>query len=78
MAVPRWQIKLRRRGRAGRHYAQTIKVERSPSSGDQVVVRDIDGARITAIVRSFENCSRPKSRFETYIVEADELDGGAE
>jgi hypothetical protein len=74
MSVHRWRISLRRRGRVDTHYAQTLKVKRSPTVGDQVIVRDIDGSRITAIVRTFERRTRPKSRFEIYAVNVDELD----
>jgi hypothetical protein len=78
MSLPRWRINLRRVGRIDPHYAQTLKLERSPCAGDKIVVRDIDGSRVTAIVRSFENRSRPKSRFEIYAVDVDEVDGSKE
>lgn len=75
MSVHRWRISLRRRGRADAHYAQTLKVGRSPTAGDRIIVRDIDGSRVTAIVRAFERRTRPRSRFEIYAVNVDELEG---
>jgi hypothetical protein len=75
MSRPRWRINLRRVGRSDPYYAQTLKFERSPCAGDMIVVRDIDGRRVTAIVRSFESRTRPRSRFEIYFVNVDEIDG---
>lgn len=74
MGKPRWQIKLRRTGHTDRHYVQTLTVAHEPTPGDEVVVRDLDGLRVTAIIRSFENCSRPNSRFKIFAVEVDEID----
>ena len=78
MSLPRWRINLRRAGRSELHYAQTLKLERSPCAGDKIVVLDIDGNRVTAVVRSFTNLSKPKSRFEIYAVDVDEIEGSAE
>jgi hypothetical protein len=78
MSLRRWRINLRRRGRADPHYVQTLKLEQCPCAGDEIVVRDFDGSRVTAVVRSFENRSRPRSRLEIYAVVVDEVEGSKE
>jgi hypothetical protein len=66
---------LLRHNRTDRYYVQTLKAERMPASGDRITVRDFDGTRVTAIVRSFQALARSSARHDVYAVEADESDG---
>lgn len=74
MKSQRWQIMLRRRGHPASHYVHTLKTLQTPTSGEQIEIRDIDGVSVTGIVRSFHRV-HDKSRLPIYTVEVDEVDG---
>jgi hypothetical protein len=76
MKYVRWKVMLRRNGRADRRYAATVKAKQLPEFGQEIIVRDVDNAQVTARIVSFEQTTWPRSRFEIYRVDADQIETG--